>query len=350
MRKLNWSIGVTLDHLHYYHGAFPLLYNLDKEEALKIAEKQFNKLKSNKIYSDMLNWVIQPINSNPQERAFAMDYKETSNVITKWLEDKRIAAGMQGFVVGVSGGIDSALVSTLCTLTGAPVFLLNMPINQAKDQYIRAENHIKWLISKYTNVSTACVDLSESFGRLKYDLNALARNQKEGVVEMTELALANAKARLRMTTLYAYANSLNSLVAGTGNKVEDFGVGFFTKYGDGGVDLSPIGDLLKSEVREMAAFLGVDNDIVTAVPTDGLWGDNRSDESQIGCSYAELEGALTFCEREDLQTLDEYIIMKNRGAYPKMTAEFDRVLQIYLTRHTTSKHKMDMPPVCHLYE
>jgi NAD+ synthase len=259
---------------------------------------------------------------------------------------------MKGFVVGVSGGIDSALVSTLCALTGAPTFLLNMPINQAKDQYNRADNHIRWLMSKYKNVSTACVSLGATFGQLKYDLNVITLNNEGGSLrpQMSKLALANAKARLRMTALYAYANSLGSLVVGTGNKVEDFGVGFFTKYGDGGIDLSPIGDLLKTEVRGMAAYLGVDNDIVTAVPTDGLWEDNRSDEAQIGCSYEQLEEALTFCEREEIQTLDEYIIMKNRGTYSTMTPEFDKILQTYLQRHTTSKHKMDMPPVCHLYE
>ena len=273
-----------------------------------------------------------------------MDVSTVVPVITTWLKERITQSGLKGFVVGISGGVDSALVSTLCAETGLPVLCVSMPIYQAADQLSRADSHMAWLKGKYPNVTITTLQLSHPFGGIEF---ALSGNE---IIPITELALANTRARIRMATLYAFANSLNYLVAGTGNKVEDFGVGFFTKYGDGGVDISPIGDLLKTEVRDMAAFLGVSEDIVKATPTDGLWADNRSDEGHIGATYPQLEAAMAFCEREDIPNTEFFNLQKNRKAYPDMDPDFERVVRVYLERHENSAHKMSMPPVCRLYE
>jgi len=202
--------------------------------------------------------------------------------IIDWLQNYLIESGMKGFVIGISGGIDSAVTSTLCAETGYPVLAVSMPIHQDPTLHGRSELQINWLSNNYELVSFKNVDLSDT-----YDTFVKA-------VPSSELGYANSKARLRMVTLYGLAADHSYLVVGTGNKVEDFGVGFFTKYGDGGVDLSPIADLTKTEVYELAKELRIPQEIQDAPPTDGLWEDGRQDEDQLGATYAELEWAMDY--------------------------------------------------------
>ena len=185
--------------------------------------------------------------------------------------------------MGVSGGIDSAVVSTLCAHTKLPTFVLGMPIHQDSEQESLSDKHMDWLSQKNDNVKKLKFDLTRTFETFKKTLNEYSHD---------ELALANTRSRLRMVTLYQIAGKYNGIVVGTGNKVEDYGVGFYTKYGDGGVDIAPIADLYKTEVRELGKHLGVIPEIINAQPTDGLWSDSRSDEDQIGASYEDLEEAM----------------------------------------------------------
>jgi len=248
--------------------------------------------------------------------------------IVNWLKDYAVEAKVNGFVIGVSGGIDSAVTSTLCAKTGLPTLCLEMPIHQAASQVNRALNHVNWLKEIFSNVTLNQINLTPVFDSL---IEALPKVETE---EDRFMALANTRARLRMTTLYYYAGLYGFLVAGTGNKVEDFGVGFYTKYGDGGVDLSPIADLLKSEVYQIAKILGVNQEIIDAAPTDGLWGDDRTDEDQIGASYPELEWAM---------------LMDSKG---KKIEDFEgrqkEVLLIYKRYNTANKHKMIPIPICEI--
>ncbi|MCB2149490.1 MAG: NAD(+) synthase [Deltaproteobacteria bacterium] len=243
--------------------------------------------------------------------------------IVKWLSQYLDQSGMKGFVVGVSGGIDSAVTSTLCARTGYPVKALNMPICQAPDQVSRSANHIRWLAARYTNVEGVTVDLTPVFESLRHALPEAIQD---------DLSMANTRSRLRMLTLYGFSTHFRMLVAGTGNKVEDFAVGFFTKYGDGGVDLSPIADLMKSEVYALGKAMGIIDEIIQAPPTDGLWSDNRSDESQIGATYDELEWAMVFdAGKGDEQSLD-----------PRQR----EVLAIFRKFNRINRHKMLPVPVC----
>ena len=214
-----------------------------------------------------------------------MNNKAVIKHIVNWLTAYCEKSRMNGFVIGISGGIDSALTSTLCALTGKQVICLNMPIHQHKAEYDRGQQHIQWLKSKYSNVTSIEVELTQSFESISKAFPSEIQDR---------LTMANTRARLRMTTLYAFASHHKLLVAGTGNKIEDFGIGFFTKYGDGGVDLSPIADLMKSEVYTLAKELGVVDSIQQAAPTDGLFADGRSDEDQIGATYNELEWVMNF--------------------------------------------------------
>ena len=199
--------------------------------------------------------------------------KKVINYIEEWLKNYANKNKINGFVVGISGGIDSALTSTLCAKTKLPVLCLEMNIYQEKKQVSRALNHINWLKKKFNNISSKSLNLSNTFEAFKSDISS------KGEKNLEFLSFANARSRLRMMTLYHYATINNFLVAGTGNKVEDFGIGFYTKYGDGGVDISPIADLLKSEVYALSKTIGVIDEIQKAEPTDGLWSDNRSDVS-----------------------------------------------------------------------
>ena len=216
--------------------------------------------------------------------------QKISNWISKYLENNKL----QSLVIGISGGIDSAVTSTLCAMTGSKTYVVIMPIHQKSDETNRGIEHCNWLISKFPNVEMIKVDLTESFEQFKTNFSKEYDNK---------LALANTRARLRMTTLYLIAGNKNGIVAGTGNKVEDFGVGFYTKYGDGGVDISPIADLMKSEVFELGKKIGVIDSILNAKPTDGLWDDERTDEDQLGVSYDELEWAMNF--KGDISSLSE---------------------------------------------
>jgi NAD+ synthase len=250
-----------------------------------------------------------------------LDYSTIKRHIADWLTNYCDQAGSKGFVIGISGGIDSAVTSTLCALTKRKVVLVNMPIRQSENEYNRAVEHIKDLQHKFPNVIAHEVQLSGVFSEFQSVLpQETAENQ---------LSMANTRARLRMSTLYAIAQSENCLVAGTGNKIEDFGIGFFTKYGDGGVDLSPIADLMKSQVYLLGKELGVVSSIQHAAPTDGLWGDNRTDEDQIGATYAELEWAMEF-----------------RGELEELDSRQKTVIELYNRLNRINKHKMVPIPVC----
>jgi NAD+ synthase len=251
--------------------------------------------------------------------------KETIAHITHWLKEYCEKAGLKGFVVGVSGGIDSALTSTLCAETGLETIVLNMPIYQALNQRARSNKHIDWLMDKYPNVKGQTIDLTPIFKSMEEHFPTDVQD---------DLSMANARARLRMTTLYTFAGHEKMLVAGTGNKVEDFGVGFYTKYGDGGVDLSPIADLYKSEVYALSRELGVIEEILQAAPTDGLWGDDRTDEDQIGASYDELEWAM-----EHLQA---------GGTEKDLSTRQAEVLKLYQKLNRINQHKMQPIPVCEI--
>ena len=250
------------------------------------------------------------------------------NHIVHWLKTYAENAKVKGFVVGISGGIDSALVSTLCAKTGLPTLCVEMPIHQAPSQVSRSQEHIQFLKDTYKNVTNTIADLTATFDLMA---NALPKVDSLPVLNLT---LANTRARLRMTTLYYFAGINGFLVAGTGNKVEDFGVGFFTKYGDGGVDLSPIADLMKSEVRVLAAYLGITQNIIKAKPTDGLFGDDRSDEDQLGANYDELEFAMKAFDAG-----------KTEADFIGRELE---VFKIYKRLHTINHHKMIPIPVCEI--
>jgi NAD+ synthase len=258
-----------------------------------------------------------------------MNSEKVTNHIVNWLKDYATKASVNGFIIGISGGIDSAVTSALCARTGLELLCLEMPIHQAPTQVNRALNHIDWLNANYKNVSFTQVNLTPVFDGL---INAFPKVDNE---EERFMSLANTRARLRMTSLYYFAALKGLLVAGTGNKVEDFGVGFFTKYGDGGVDLSPIADLLKSEVYEIARHLGINQEIIAAPPTDGLWGDDRTDEDQIGASYDELEWAM--------KAIDQ-------GLTENLNDRQSKVLAIYNKLHTANTHKMIPIPVCEVSE
>ena len=213
-----------------------------------------------------------------------MQASERVNYIKNWILDycKSMPNEPDSLVIGVSGGIDSSVSSTLCALSGKKTIVLSMPIKQLKDQHDLSIKHQDWLKKKYTNVESHLIVLDDVFKSFKKSLSKFD----------SEHGLANSRARLRMTTLYQVAASNNGIVVGTGNKVEDFGVGFYTKYGDGGVDISPIADCNKTEVWELGKELGILKEIIDAPPTDGLWDDGRTDEGQLGFKYSELEDAM----------------------------------------------------------
>jgi NAD+ synthase len=251
---------------------------------------------------------------------------KVNTYIVNWLKEYASNAKANGFVVGISGGIDSAVTSTLCAQTGLTTFCVEMPIHQDSSQVNRGKEHIEKLKKKYSNVTNFEADLTEVFETFKKGVPN--SNDKTKLA----LSLANSRARLRMTTLYYYAGLHGLLVAGTGNKVEDFGVGFYTKYGDGGVDLSPIADLMKSEVYALGEYLEIPRSILNAPPTDGLFGDSRTDEEQLGASYNELEWAMKAQENH-----------LNIADFSEREKE---VYAIYSKLNTQNQHKMTPIPVC----
>lgn len=257
-----------------------------------------------------------------------MNVKQVNNYIVNWLKDYATQAHVNGFVLGISGGIDSAVTANLCAQTGLALLLLEMPIHQAQNQVNRGKELIEKLKNNYPKVRSEEVDLTQTFETFVKAVNKIDNLDK------VVLSQANTRSRLRMTTLYYYAGLHGLLVAGTGNKVEDFGVGFFTKYGDGGVDLSPIADLIKSEVYALAEYLQVPESIRKAAPTDGLFGDNRTDEDQIGASYDELEWAMNF--------------IAQNGQDNNLSEREQSILNIYKKRHRQNLHKMVPIPICEI--
>jgi len=235
------------------------------------------------------------------------DYLELKLNIVEWLTTYFDESGMGCFVVGVSGGIDSAVVSTLAAETGKQVYVLNMPIHQKAEQVELSAAHIEWLEDKYPNVTGMKFNLTGVFETFKDTI---------GKINETNHSLANTRSRLRMVTLYQIAGRYGGLVVGTGNKVEDYGVGFYTKYGDGGVDLAPIADLYKTEVWELGKFLGVDERIVQAPPTDGLWDDKRTDEDQLGATYEQLEEAMETGTGPGVEVLERFNKMNQHKMQP----------------------------------
>lgn len=265
-----------------------------------------------------------------------MNVTKVVDTITNWLIDYSNHSKTNGYVVGVSGGIDSAVVSTLCARTGRPTMCVSMPIHQNQNSLDRSVLHNLWLCEQFKNVESFVVDLTETF-------DVTMKNLPDRAI--SELSAVNTRSRLRMVTLYSFAGTNKSLVVGAGNKVEDMGVGFFTKYGDGGVDLSPIGDLLKTEVYEVADYLQISNDIKKAKPSDDLWADSRSDEDQIGATYPELQWAMKYCEDyyRGLPNFD-FPIMGIDDAC--LSDRQQQVLKIFIDRHRQNAHKMQMPPIC----
>ncbi len=241
-----------------------------------------------------------------------MNVENRAKIIKKWISDycKNTSFSPQSLVVGISGGIDSSVVSTLCALTGIKTIVLSMPINQIEAQHDLSIKHGKWLASKYKNIEFKKIEMEKIFDSFKKTLNGYDN----------EHGLANSRARLRMSTLYQVAASNKGIVVGTGNKVEDFGVGFYTKYGDGGVDISPIADCTKTQVWELGKHLNILKEIIEAEPTDGLWNDGRNDKDQLGMTYEQLEKAM---------------IDPNDVNYKK-----------YLELRKKNLHKMNPIPVC----
>ena len=222
------------------------------------------------------------------------DYSKLKFDIDKWIKDYYYFHGIQSLVVGVSGGIDSAVVSTLCAKTELPTYVVRMPLESSHQNTRLSDLHAQQLAEKYDNVTSVQIELSSVYDQLLHNINWWSEAQHFDKTEFTsdKLSLANTKSRIRMVTLYQIAGAKKGIVVGTGNKVEDYGIGFYTKYGDGGVDIAPIADLYKTEVRELGWHLGVMDEILDAKPTDGLWEDGRSDEDQIGATYAQLEEAM----------------------------------------------------------
>ena len=241
-----------------------------------------------------------------------MNVEKRAEIIQNWIKNycDNTSFLPKSLIVGISGGIDSSVVSTLCALTGIKTIVLSMPINQIKSQHDLSIRHGEWLKSKFKNVEFKLIEMENIFNSFKDTLSDFKN----------EHGLANSRARLRMSTLYQVAASNIGLVVGTGNKVEDFGVGFYTKYGDGGVDISPIADCYKTEIWDLGKHLGVLDEIINAEPTDGLWDDGRNDKDQLGMTYAELEKA-----------------MKNKK---------DPNHNKYLEIRKKNLHKMNQVPVC----
>ena len=241
-----------------------------------------------------------------------MDVSQKAIFISNWIKDyvNSMPKKAKSLVIGVSGGIDSSVSSTLSAMTGLRTIVLSMPIKQKAEQHDLSQKHKEWLKNKFSNVEGYTLELDDVFKSFE---NTLSKFESEH-------GMANSRARLRMTTLYQVAAANSGIVVGTGNKVEDFGVGFYTKYGDGGVDISPIADCNKTEVWELGKELGILDEIINAAPTDGLWDDGRTDEGQLGLSYQELEEAM------------ENPNSKNRSKYSEI--------------RKMNLHKMEAIPVC----
>lgn len=259
-----------------------------------------------------------------------MQTEKIINHIVNWLKDYAEKAGVKGYVIGVSGGVDSGVVSTLCAMTGLQILALEMPIRQKTDQANRALEQIGFLENKFPNVKGKTINLNNAFEALYTTFDV-----RDEEFPAEKLAFANTRSRLRMLTLYYYGQINGLLVCGTGNKVEDFGIGFYTKYGDGGVDVSPIADLYKTEVYQLARFLDLPESIQNAIPTDGLWDVDRTDEQQIGATYPELE------------KIQKEYGTKSEADYSGRDLE---VYKIFNRMHKAALHKINPIPVCDIPE
>ena len=248
-----------------------------------------------------------------------MELEKKINFIVKWIKDYTIKSKQQSLIVGVSGGIDSALTSLLCAKTKLRTIAVSIPIHQHINELNNSNIHLDWLCKNYKNVQPITIELTKL---LNLYTELIPKDFQ------TDLGFANSRSRMRMMTLYQIASKERGLVVGTGNKVEDFGIGFFTKYGDGGVDISPIADLTKTEVRELAKFCQINQNILSATPTDGLWQDEKTDEDQIGASYEELEWAMEYSYTDDLNGREK------------------EVLEIYRNLNEQNQHKIKPIPVC----
>ena len=259
-----------------------------------------------------------------------MTPKQRIKYITQWIRSYATKNKISTLVVGISGGIDSSVVSALCAETGIKTIVVQMPIRQNKKLDNCSSIQASWLLERYKNVTHMSMDLTTVFNAFEKNLVPYCReNEDEARVD---LAFANSRARLRMMTLYQIAQSHGGIVVGTGNRVEDFGVGFFTKYGDGGVDISPIGDCMKTAVWDMGRELDLAQEIIDAPPTDGLWSDGRTDEDQLGMTYPELELAMT--QAETNSGVDSVQEKKNLKQYRAIRAR--------------NLHKMTPIPVCQM--
>ena len=264
-----------------------------------------------------------------------MTAKQRINHIVRWLKAYARSAKITTFVVGISGGIDSSVVSALCARTGLRTIVVQMPIRQNRKLDNRSSMQAGWLLDRYPDTVThISMDLTSVFSAFEKKVLPVC-NIEDDTVEQSNLAFANSRSRLRMMTLYQIAQCHSGIVVGTGNRVEDFGVGFFTKYGDGGVDISPIGDCLKTQVWDMGRELGLPQEIIDAEPTDGLWDDGRTDEGQLGMSYPELERAMY------LDSLDH-----DDAEFRGLSAAEKRQLRRYQQIRARNLHKMMPIPVC----
>lgn len=265
-----------------------------------------------------------------KNKKYTMQTQKVINHIVQWLKDYAEKSGVKGYVLGVSGGVDSGVVSTLAAMTGLKTLLIEMPIRQKEDQVNRAWEHMNDLKSKFPNVEAMSVNLTPAFEELykTFDVH-------DDEFPNEKLAFANTRSRLRMLTLYYYGQINGLLVCGTGNKVEDFGIGFYTKYGDGGVDVSPIADLYKTEVYKLAKALNLVKNIQEAIPTDGLWDAERTDEMQIGATYPELE------------KIQKEWGTKTESDYSGRDLE---VFKIFSKMNKAAQHKINPIPVCDIPE
>jgi NAD+ synthase len=263
------------------------------------------------------------------------DYKKLQDDIVAWIKDYATTNNIKSLVVGVSGGIDSAVVSTLCAMTGIKTYCCILPIHSSNDHTKLAHTHINWLRDMQDNAHKLIIPLSNVYEAF--------RQVMPGEPFITDHSYANSKSRLRMTALYQIAAPVEGIVIGTGNKVEDFGVGFYTKYGDGGVDISPIADLYKTEVRELGRYMGISQEILDAAPTDGLWTDGRTDEQQIGATYEELEWAMENLQYIDINTSDisPFFMVDQSKCTPRQM----EVVGIYADLHMKNQHKMLPIPI-----
>ena len=281
---------------------------------------------------------MEQTKSNAQAGGQMVTPKQRIKHIVKWIRQYATKNKISTLVVGISGGIDSSVVSALCAETGLTTIVVQMPIRQNKKLDNRSSMQATWLMERYKNVTHMSMDLTSVFSAFEKKTVPFCDAENASQVE---LAFANSRARLRMMTLYQIAQCHGGIVVGTGNRVEDFGVGFFTKYGDGGVDISPIGDCMKTAVWDMGREFGLPQEIIDAAPTDGLWEDGRTDEGQLGMSYPDLERmmALDFLQR--CQAVDS-----NMPGSAKLSADDRKKLKQYQDTRARNMHKMQPIPVC----